>query len=304
VLWQDLHHAGGRVNQVGAIVANDNRVYAVGAVDKSSFGKTHFIVRAYDARTGALVWEDQQGDAGSFGYAAGIAAAGNRIFVSGESIGAGERHLVLRAYDAQSGAVLWAALRDSVTFRQLTAHGGRVFGAGAIFEDGFGDSFLVQAYDADTGALVWEDRHDEAGFSGDEAFAITTVGSRVFAVGAAVHNDHSEDADLFVRAYDARTGSVLWEDRHDVAGGEDVAFAVVAHGGQVFVAGQVTTAAGSTDFFVRGYDLRTGSLAWEDQVDGGGLAVSLDASAGRLFAAGGVLDGETFDFAVRAYDAR
>ena len=112
--------------------------------------------------------------------------------------------------------------------------------------------------------------------------------------------------DFFIRVYDAATGRVLWQDQYDHEGDQDWAFAVVAQGGHVYAAGQLTTAEFAPIFFVRSYNLHTGAIAWEDRVEGDGLTVAngLAASAGRLFAAGAIQDGANSDFLVRAYDAQ
>ncbi len=75
---------------------------------------------------------------------------------------------------------------------------------------------------------------------------------RVFAVGGVEPVPGSPD--FVVRAYDAMTGALLWEDEFDKSGSNDQASAVATALGRVFAAGFATNAAGDTDFLLRVYD--------------------------------------------------
>ena len=139
--------------------------------------------------------------------------------------------------------------------------------AGQVFAAGFGTNaagdqdFLLRAYHATDGALVWEDRVDQAGFD-DTAFALTVGEGRVFAAGSGQRAAGNED--FLVRAYDAKSGALLWEDQVDKAGGFDGVNALAVERGRLFAAGFVTNAAGNFDAFLRAYEAESGALLWED----------------------------------------
>src|SRR5947208_13588718 len=88
---------------------------------------------------------------------------------------------------------------------------------------------------ASAGTLLWQDEFDLAGRA-DAGFAVTTAGGRAFAAGRATNQ--AGNADFLVRAYDAATGALLWQ---DVVGSPflDSAEAVTAGGGRVVASGVV-----------------------------------------------------------------
>ena len=249
LLWEDQFDTGGQ-DGARAITAQGNRVFAAGS------GSDDFVVRAYDAPTGDLLWEDQFDNAGGQDRASAITAQGDRVFAAGLVANApsGGDDFVVRAYDAQTGDLFWENQFDTGGqdgARAITAHGNRVFAAGvggSIDQD-----FRVRAYDTQTGDLLWEDGFTNGGEFA-EAVAITAQGNRVFAAGRAM--SPAFNFDFVVRAYDAPTGDLLWEDQFDNAEDTDQANAITAHGHRVFAAGFVEKAAGGNDFVVRAYDAR------------------------------------------------
>jgi hypothetical protein len=127
---------------------------------------------------------------------------------------------------------------------------------------------------------------------------------QVFAAGS--DTNAAGNRDFLVRAYQANTGALLWEDQVDKAGDADRAFALAVGEGQMFAAGFGTNAAGNQDFLVRAYDPKSGALLWEDQIDKAGGFDGVNALAvegGRLFAAGfGTNAAGNFDVLIRAYE--
>ena len=108
-----------------------------------------------------------------------------------------------------------------------------------------------------------------------------------------------------VRAYDARTGELLWDDQFDYGGGIKGALDIAAQGGIVYAAGSGRTAGGGDEWVVRAYDAWTGELLWDDQFDNGNEACAIAAQGGRVYAAGsGRTAGFDDEWVVRAYDAR
>ena len=78
-------------------------------------------------------------------------------------------------------------------------------------------------YAGTKGAHPWQDHLAAA-----EARAIAVEGGQLFAAG--VGTNARGGLDWLVRAYDAQTGALLWQDLHDRAGRFDAAQAVVAEG--------------------------------------------------------------------------
>jgi glucose dehydrogenase len=234
---------------------------------------------------GDLVWEDHADTAGGADGINALAVRSGLVFAAGfDTNTAGNRDFLVRAYDAHSGSLLW---KDRV---DTAGDADRAFalaaGAGQVFAAGFGTNvdgnqdFLVRAYDPQTGALRWEDQRDPAGFN-DVAEALAVRGGQVFAAGSGERAAGNQD--FLVRAYEVKSGTLRWEDRADKAGLNDAAFALAVEGGLVFAAGFGTNAAGNQDFLIRAYQTKDGALVWEDQVDLAGL----DDAALALAAGGG-----------------
>jgi glucose dehydrogenase len=221
-----------------------------------------------------------------------------------------------------AGSLLWQDVLNptggSDIANWVEVAGGRTFAAGQVRGVSTGLDFGVRAYDGAGGALLWEDRIDRLG-AGDAAFWVGESDGRVAAVGflagdATCRWIDSGNCDLYVRAYEASTGAVLWEDRADYGGGADFAASAAAGGGRVVVVGYGTGPAGDTDFWVRAYDGASGALLWEDRTDraaGDDGAQSVEIR-GRLVLVSGFASGDATcdifsgtgncDFLVRAYD--
>ena len=318
VLWEDQVDIAGGFDFARATIGG-GWVYAIGWVTTAD-GDDDILVRAYNAATGALQWQDQY-DQGGREVPWDVVVRGNRLYVSGSVSGdatcvpypfAGNCDAFVRAYHAPSGTVLWSAQRDLAggfdEFRAIAVAAGRVYVTGTAAADASCDpyngtgncNFYVQAYDAFTGAALWDDQFDVAG-SDDEAISIGTANGRVYASGWG--SDASGNPDFLVRAYDGATGTALWTDLTDTgAGGYDAAFDLKVRGERVFAVG------GGPDFQVRAYDGATGTLVWEDQVvdaGGFGFAGAVAVGAGKVIAVGyGYTEAAgNFDFLVRTYDA-
>jgi hypothetical protein len=114
----------------------------------------------------------------------------------------------------------------------------------------------------DAGDLLWQDHFDLADRE-DIASAVAAGFGSVVTVGSA--QNAAGNSDFVARAYDAKTGALLWKDLLDVAGGDDAATAVVLDGERVIVAGTGVDATGSNRLVLRAYIAKTGKLAWEDR---------------------------------------
>jgi len=290
LLWENR----GQIEPLGAglaIAVDEDVVVASGNVcdDVVSVGSCNWFVRAHDAKTGETLWEDRL-NPGRFDRSQDVVIDGDRVFASGwfqlpVVSGAGV-DFVVRAYDLKRGTLLWQQQIDRGVVdiaERITARDGRVFGVGRTKgATGSNSDFAIFAFDAATGVELWESVTDV--FQVDIAFTVTVDRDTVFAAGP-VQNFTS----LLIRAYDARTGQLLWQD--EVPGGQMFVQGqgkLVTQRGLLFVAGGILTQAGDQDFIVRAYDKKTGALRWVQQLDAGGNdeALSLDVSGNRLFAGG------------------
>ena len=161
--------------------------------------------------------------------------------------------------------------------------------------------------------LLWENQFDAGDFDFAAQDAVAVEGNRVFVAGGATGATVS-DIDFFVRAFDARHGTPLWEDRFDLAAGDDSALGITTGEGLVFASGSTTTDAGILVPLIRAYDARTGALLWQDVGANQGLFDSATVHDGWVFAIGVIGEdpvptpGVGFffrsDWLVRAYHAK
>lgn len=359
VMWTDKFDRAGQFDFAVHVVVGGGRVFVAGITNPAAGNDDDFTVRAYNAQTGALDWEDTF-DYGGLDEAFAIAVGGGRVVAIGGGVNAsGNEDIILRAYDANNGTVLWTRIVDQGADEEgqfLAIHGGRVFMAAlgnggetpcvasispaALNPPGAyrGDcDFLVRAYDLATGKLVWSNQMNIGG-DFDVAYYIAVDGSTVAAVGIGTPYGSTcqpdvgagGNCDWLVRMYDARTGFPLWGDLFDrdpAPGGFDQASRVAIEGRRIFVTGFTAapgsnctnpfTTGGNCDFTLRAYDIRTGGILWQrffDLAGGFDLAGPIDAKDGRVVAAGrgqvnsvfptNVFSGPYMDWLVRTYDAR
>ncbi len=313
-LWDDLLEFPGGSLRAFQVAIGGPSAFVVGEGDDAA-GDHYLVVRAYNWRTGVLLWEDKASLFRTVSFRLpSIATTGDRVFVATArpALSGTGRNMVVRAYDAGTGALLWEDRFDrggDDFIDNVVAQGALVFVSGAAAAAPFPvqTDFAVRALDAATGALVWQDFYD---FDGnlDQARGIAVGQGRVFAVGFGRHADGN--GDLIVRAYEANTGVPLWTDAFDLAGESDFATRIAVLGSRVFIAGHASDALGNTDFLVRAYDADTGALVWQDLSDGPGNfdnASALDGRGNLLYVTGRMGSGMglvgDLQAVVRAYDA-
>jgi outer membrane protein assembly factor BamB len=304
VLWQDQHDAAGLSDSATAVVVDGGRVYVAGGVTFEEPhpyypGRSLAVVRAYDAATGELLWQDlfDQSLKTQTTVATTVAADAGRLYVGGDRDG----EFFIRALDGETGSFVWQDISGAGRATGITAQAGLVY---AVSE-----AFVVRAYEAGTGAVVWGDTLDAA-----TGKAVSVGGEHLFVAGVIPSEDGTGlGYDFLVRAYDAATGLLAWQDRlHGVGNRTNIALALDSpadsFGGiRVYVAGFVTSAANNTDYVVQAYDGQSGRLVWSDTFDrAGGLdeAVTIAADSKRVYAAGFVSGNVNGDFFVRAYAGR
>lgn len=304
-LWQDLKDLTGGVERVVGLAASGGSVYALVSVGAGIEAE----VLAYRANSGLRSWSDRGDFGGATVMPRAIAVSGRRLLVAAEvENAAGEMDFLVRVYDAKTGSFLFQQRVDEAPGDEqataVAARGRLVFAAGAIQVPGNKLDFSVRAYDRKTGLPLWDDTLDGGAGEDDTVLGLASAGKRVFAVGRLA----GASDDFAVRAYDGKTGALLWSDRHDPNGGSDVAEAVSVAGSSVIVVGHSENAAGDEDFLVRSYDAASGALRFEHRFDAAGGFDAAHAAAvkgKRLFVVG---EGESAagdaDVAVRALVAR
>jgi len=213
--------------------------------------------------------------------------------------------------DRKTGATKWEDRFGPVIFgqaRDVSIEDGRAFVAGFVFTPGRGYGFVVRAYDLDSGILLWSQEvnrgaqcaEERPGFARCVAKALAVHNGRVFAVGHLTRT--AARSDFAVLAFDAATGTPLWESVTDSSGtsANDYAWAVSAKGDSVFVLGEIGNFSG---LLLQSHDAKTGAIRWQQQVPGATnftLENTLAADRHSVFIAG--MDAQS-RFMVQAYDA-
>jgi len=102
--WEDRPTISpGSFENVPSIVLNEDTVYAAGSAGEF-FGNSEFMVRAYDAVNGSLLWDDRS-HASSETAAVDLALGKFRLFVAGyTSDSSTDADFLIRAYDARVDA--------------------------------------------------------------------------------------------------------------------------------------------------------------------------------------------------------
>ena len=316
LLWREHFDIPDHEEFVRGIAAGRGLVVVGGASTDLEETDFAWIVRAHDARTGALRWSDQAAPGPGAELVQGIAIGGGRVFAAGSARKAnGRAHWLVRAYDAADGHVIW---EEQPEFGGPFEFATRVaFAAGRVVAIGLGGprgnhDWVVRAYDAATGRVLWQERLDAFG-SLDLPITLALRGRHLFVGGSSVrarNPDTTIDFDWLVRSYDPATGAVRWQDRFDLAGRQDFVSSLAASSTGVFVAGSSTSAAMHSNFLIRAYRPRDGKVLWSDQVDvaptGGWHVPTGVATLGSKVVVSSATDDRGFnvDWLVRTYQAR
>jgi hypothetical protein len=307
-------------------VSPDGSVVFVAGDSYSPTSLYDYATAAYDASTGAKLWSKlYNGPANSQdgATAIGVSPDGSEVFVTGTSFGVSEHDWATVAYDASTGAKLWAKRYndplnggDYAYALGVSPDGSQVFVTGR--SDGLGyPGYATVAYDAATGNRLWVKTYNGPGYSDyPTALGVSPDGSVVFVTGQSA-SPPSGESDYATVAYDADTGAKLWLRRFNgPANGHDFATALrlSPDGSVVFVTGASNRAEFGTpdgfDYATVAYDASTGTQLWAKRYNGPGnledtanaLGVSPDGS--KVFVTGRSFGSTSYnDYATVAYDA-
>ena len=119
--WEDRRTISpGFFENVGAVVLNEHTVYAAGSSGEF-FGNSEFLVRAYDAVDGSLLWDDRS-HASTMTAAVDLALGKFRLFVAGYTFDRSTgSDFLIRAYDVRSDVA--DSRKQSRAVRQSTRAG-------------------------------------------------------------------------------------------------------------------------------------------------------------------------------------
>jgi outer membrane protein assembly factor BamB len=294
VVWEDRHDVStstpGTDGFAHAVAFAGGRLFAVGYYGDGIPTVLGTMIRAYDAATGRLLWQENR-PWEIFGTSTqrSMIAVGGHVIVAltGLPTAGSPMTIFVRAHNASTGATVWEDRYSANNYGDARAAifnvANRVFVTGVLGNsDGFTD-LTVRAYDGTSGAVLWHDVRSEPGGVSHESVGIATAGSYVVAAA----NLYREDGfPTLLRALDTASGTLLWETiEPDVAYLTDVAIV----GDRVISVGCVGD--GPIGTLVRTHDLRTGTRQWQEhhEVAGGisSCASAVSAAPGRVVIGGG-----------------
>ncbi len=249
------------------------------------------------AAGGTILWARRYGGPAhrdDVAYAIAASPDGTKVFVTGDSFGAASQDYATAAFDAETGATLWARRYDGpVNGTDLAVDIAPSPDGSSVFVTGYSEAkadagWATIGYDASTGATLWIRRHR----GGATAVTVSPDGSKVFVVGSPP--DAAGYLDYATLAYDAQTGATVWARRYDgPAGLLDRASAVFATRDTVFVTGSgYGSDATWGDYGTVAYDATNGTRRWVRRYDGPAHgydianAVTGSADGSRVFVTG------------------
>lgn len=258
-LWQDRYPALTGIEADVYVTSNADTVYVAGYVGGLAAGTTDIKVRAYDLRSGDVLWTDVM-DAGRDDLPKGLAASKRVVVVVGYggNNGGAALNFLVRAYDPNRGTIVWqeevdkgAAAIDAAW--AVALEGNKVFVAGSSTTN-TGDrtvrALLLRAYDVRNGHLLWETIQPNVSPS-----SVTSRPGTVFVAGLDAAGEHA-----YVAAFETASGDLLWRDASQSGALMDIA-----------VRQNEVVAVGNSErgLLVVDYDAWTGATLWRDQTTPG-----------------------------------
>ncbi len=190
----------------------DERIVTAGLGIKTA-DISSFIIRSYDSRTGTLISEDEFDLSIDEQTASSIKKGAGRIYAVGSGIDQhGALVLLVRAYDAQKGILLWedslssqgARLNHRTALRTSLSQNLSIQPQSPPSLSPALSSYQVQSIHPDTGEVVWTDK-----FMTNGEYLPKKMENRLEA-----HKSLEEQAFFIqVQTFDFTTGALLWEDQ-------------------------------------------------------------------------------------------
>jgi outer membrane protein assembly factor BamB len=292
LLWEVQEDFKGGIDLARAVTLSKKTTVVVGTADAPG-GELDFVIQALRRATGTVQWTDQVSSCcGS--TSVHIASLRDKIFAAGYTAGAqvSSTDMVVRAYHAPSGTLLWENIWDAGQDDLPNAIEASETAVVVVGSGGNGPQldFLVRAFDPVSGAVLWEDQVDRPDFD-SVAWAVATDWNRVFVAGTTSSTSDPSQRDLLLRSYIARSGELSWE----VTRPSTFPSKLKVLSGRVFLAGS-----SSTPTYVGAYAAKSGVLLWEDNALVPGFFSDMAVKGRRLVVAGSSGRG----LLVRAYDVR
>jgi len=295
VLWRKSFSKG-RDDLPQGLAASPSAVVVVGYGGNTStppITALNALIRAYDPVTGDTLWEDQVDKGDSIeDIAWTVCIEGDRVLVAGTTNALGlDRNMILRAYRARTGALLWEVQKTGVSPTAITARLDRVFVAGS---NNLSNIYMA-AFNARTGRLIWQDASMPGLFRDVQIHNQLLVG-----VGSSLSGS-------LVRTYDEMNGKVVWQHVTKPEPGFQQSLSAVALSADVaYVTGVSGKDFAYTEFLVRAYDVSKGNILFEERshrnAGSGSAGLDVAVSATRVYAVGWASDAGSADFLIRAYD--
>ena len=299
--WEALHDGlMSQTDSPAAIATYGNRIYAAGTL--AGVGDGVFLVVAYDATTGAILWTAKHsGLVGAADGAADLAVSpdGTALYVTGTvdqyiyPPGTPRVHTI--RLDAATGAETWSAtyadpLGVAAHARSLAVSpdGASIAVLGMLgdFQTGSLFDLVAVVYESATGSLRWTATYDGGGFDMPRDVAFTASGQFVIALGSTFRM--GSGGDYLTLAYHSSTGSQAWAQWHTSAatgsGANDAPtrLAVSPTGNVLVVTGESPQADDTV-----AYDPATGALLWTSPFSGeSGEAVVTSPDGFRVYVTG------------------
>jgi outer membrane protein assembly factor BamB len=321
-LWEDRIDVLGLRDEANAVAVSAGRAFVVGTLQTSTICPSSFEIRAYDLKSGTLLWERHF----DCGYGSAVAVAGGQVFAVGsrDDPNTGTQVGAIVAFDAKTGGLLWqtktASTADPSQFPGRSAKDAavqvlddRVFVAGEMLVSSgtrSSVSMYVQAHDRKTGMQLWEHEIPNASFGPTYTVPLAVAGNLLVVGGAANTSDPSFPWDYRVTTLDVRTGALLWSDQvHRQAGGLSAGFGF-GSGKLIAYGWDCDDTVFNCHGDVRAYDPKTGTLQWEDRFTGpgGDIIIPLPTTAfsvrgNQVFLGTALLNlqGDEYVWTVRSY---
>ena len=252
---------------------------------------------AYDAVTGSELYTIPGADLMVPWSALAVSPDSSTVFVTATALpGQPTCGFEVAAYDAADGTPQWSSVYpdcsgESHVAMALSQDGSTVYAAG------FGNAgFATVAFDASTGGQRWATVDSDLRVDGDIAPSVAAgpEGDRVFVLADSACKPICFGQPLVTVAYDAATGSRLWESRYDSGGANYPAdLGVSADGSQVFATGQEQMPcfspcrATQVNGPLVAYDAETGSEAWvADYEDNSAFALAVSPDGSNVYLGG------------------